>query len=425
MKKLLATGLSVVMAAMLLAGCATQTSAPASETPASEAPASEAPASEAPAAETVALRVWGAQDDQEMIQQMVDSFKAANTDKTYDITLGVMGEPDAGPAVLQDPAAAADVFSFPNDQLGDLVRAGALYEITGTFLDTINAEDTADSIAAGSQDGKLYAFPSTADNGYFMYYDKSVFTDTDIQTLDGMIAAAKAANKKIMIDIPNAWYLAGFFIGAGCNVITNADGTITCDWNNEAGQNVATAIREFANSGVYQAPGTSGDDTLTAGIGDTIAAGISGTWAGGAIQEKLGDNYGAAKLPTFTSGGQQVQMGSYSGYKFIGVSSSTQAPVDALKLAQWMTNQDNQVLRLTTKGYGPSNTVALTNDAVTSNPALVALAAQMPFAIVQNNVPGSFWTPAGALGTTLADPSNTDDVKTLLDQAVTAVVTPS
>lgn len=374
---------------------------------------------------TVNLKVWGSQDDQDMLQGMVDSFKAANPGTNYNITLGVVGEDTAATTYLQDPSTAADVFSFANDQLATLVNAGALYQITGDYLSQVQSDDTADSVAAATANGNVYAFPSTADNGYFMYYDKSVFSDTDVQTLDGMVAKAKAAGKTIMYDLSNGWYLAGFFIGAGCNVTIDGSGNATCDWNNQAGQDAAAAIRAFANSGAWCPPGSSGDDTLVAGIGTTIAAGVSGTWNADKVKAALGDNYAACKLPTFTSGGKQVQMGSYSGYKFVGVSSATQAPADALKLAQWITNEQNQVIRLQTRGFGPSNKTAIQDPAVSANPALVALAAQMPFAVVQNNVPGSFWTPAGALGTALTDATNTTDVKTLLDQAVTAITTPA
>ena len=42
-------------------------------------------------------------------------------------------------------------------------------------------------------------------------------------------------------------------------------------------------------------------------MGDAICAGISGTWVAAAMKEKLGDNYAAAKLPTFTVDGEQVR----------------------------------------------------------------------------------------------------------------------
>ena len=56
-----------------------------------------------------------------------------------------------------------------------------------------------------------------------------------------------------------------------------------------------------------------GQDLLQGSIGDAICAGISGTWVAAALKERLGDNYAAAKLPTFTVDGEQVQMGSFLG----------------------------------------------------------------------------------------------------------------
>ena len=56
----------------------------------------------------ITLRVWGAQEDQELLKEMIDSFKKANPDKNYDITLGVVGENDAQKRVLEDPKAAAE-----------------------------------------------------------------------------------------------------------------------------------------------------------------------------------------------------------------------------------------------------------------------------------------------------------------------------
>ena len=80
---------------------------------------------------------------------MVEAFKAANTDKTYDITFGVVGEPDAKTRYLEDPAAAADVFAFANDQVKDLVKAGALYEVTRN-LDAIVAANAPGAIESAT-----------------------------------------------------------------------------------------------------------------------------------------------------------------------------------------------------------------------------------------------------------------------------------
>ena len=161
--------------------------------------------------ETVTLKVWGSQEDQELLGVLVENFKAANPDTTWDISLGVVGEPDAKARYLEDPAAAADVFAFSNDQLLDLVNADALYEVTRN-LDAIVAANSAGSIESATLDGVLYGYPMTADNGYFLYYDKSVLSEEDVQTLDGILAKANEAGKKVFMDVSNGWYIASFFL---------------------------------------------------------------------------------------------------------------------------------------------------------------------------------------------------------------------
>ena len=75
----------------------------------------------------------------------------------------------------------------------DLVNAGALYKVTRNAED-VKSRNGEGAVGAATLDGQLYAYPMTADNGYFMYYDNTVFTAEDVQTLDGMLAAAEAAD---------------------------------------------------------------------------------------------------------------------------------------------------------------------------------------------------------------------------------------
>ena len=136
----------------------------------------------------VTLKVWGAQEDQALLQKMIDSFKAANKDVKYEISLGVVGEADAQARLLEDISAAADVFAFPDDQITDLVNAGALYEITRN-KSKIEADNLSGAVDAATVGNSLYAYPMTADNGYFMYYDKSVISADEAKSLDKILAA--------------------------------------------------------------------------------------------------------------------------------------------------------------------------------------------------------------------------------------------
>ncbi|NLC34038.1 MAG: extracellular solute-binding protein [Erysipelothrix sp.] len=363
----------------------------------------------------VVLKVWGAQEDQELLTERVDAFKAATPDIEWEITLGVVGEPDAYDMVTQDLETAADVFTFANDQIFDFVGAGALYEVTRN-KDEIVSANVAGSIEAAEVDGKLYAYPMTADNGYFMYYDASVFTEDDVKSLDKMLEVANAANKKVFMDVSNGWYIASFFLGAG-NTLDIKDGKQVTDFNNETGVKVGEAIRDFTAHNAF----LTGDDAiLQAGMGDTIAAGVSGTWTADGIQAALGENYRATKLPEFNLGGTQTQMGSFAGYKFMGVKTSTKHPVQAMMLAEFLTNEESQVKRFEARGMGPSNIKAGASDEVQANVALAALAEQAAYAQGQKNVLGSYWAPAEAFGTEL-EAKSTKDIKTMLDEMVTQI----
>ena len=405
MKKLFALLLAAAMI-LGLAACGNTTDAPAGDDNKGEEKT------------VVTLKVWASQEDQEMTKGMIDEFIAANPDKEWNISLAVVGEPDAKTKYLEDPAAAADVFSFANDQLRDLVAAGGLYKVTRN-ADDVKARNGEGAVGAATLDGQLYAYPMTADNGYFMYYDSSVFTAEDVQTLDGMLAAAEAAGKKVFMDVSNGWYIASFFLGNGGTLGIDANGNQTCDFNNANGLATAEAIKAFTAHPAF----ITGDDTvLTAGIQDgTIAAGVSGTWNADSISTSLGANYAATKLPTFTVAGAQVQMSSFGGYKQIGVNSQTQFPVEAMDLANWLTNEANQVKRFETRALGPSNVKAAASDAVKANVALAALSLQSQFAVSQNDVLGSYWGPAEAFGTTMEAKDYSTDLQTLLDTMVAQI----
>ncbi len=367
----------------------------------------------------VTLKVWGSQEDNEMLTSMLEDYKTANPDTEYSIELGVVSEADAKSRYLEDPAAAADVFAFSNDQLKDLVSAGALYEISGSYKDTATSGNTEGSVGSATLGGKLYGFPMTADNGYFLYYDNSVFSEEDVKTLDGMMAKANEVGKSVFMDVSNGYYIVSFFLGAGCTLTVDENGKQVCDFNSERGLAAAEAIKKFTADPAF----VTGDDAVfTGGIGTTIAAGISGTWNAAAVSEILGENFAATKLPTFTIGEEQVQMSSFMGSKLVGVNKLTANPVEAMKLASFLTNEKNQITRFNTRQLGPSNINAAKSEAVLANKALSALALQNQYAVSQNDVLGNFWSPAEAFGTSMETKDYSASLQEQLDAMVAQIV---
>lgn len=369
----------------------------------------------------VTLRVWGAQDDQAMIREMCESFAAANPDKKYTFAYGVVGEGEAKKMFLDDPDAAADVFHFANDQLADLVAAGALAQIGGSYRDSVERDNGEGSVEASKVDGKLYAFPATADNGYFLYYNKEFFPEAP-DTLDDILSVC-TPEKKFAMKLSDGWYNASFFLTAGCEF--SAEKTI--DWNNDAGLAAARAMNALAKDARYVNFGADYDPSVVSGFGDgSVIAAVSGTWNAEKIANEIGeDKLGAAKLPQIRIDGKDTQMRGFAGYKLVGVNASSKQPEDAVKLAAWLTNEENQMKRFTERAMGPSNTKAAASEAVQKNIALAALSEQLRYSASQNNVPASFWTAAEGFGTDLVAGNVADaSLAGMLDTLVKTVNNP-
>lgn len=367
-------------------------------------------------AEDVTLKVWDGQEDQELLKELCEAYAAAHPENNYTFQYGVVGTADATARYLEDPAAAADVFVYPDDQLIRLAQADALYEVTRNH-DEIVAANSIGSVNAATYQGQLLGYPMTADNGYFLFYDKSVLTEGDVKTLDGILAAAEKAGKQFNFDVANGWYLASFFLGNGCIITLDEAGNQICDFNSEKGLEAAQAVAAMCAHPAFL-PGD--QNILTGTIGDSVCAGVCGTWVADAIKERLGDNYAAVKLPTFTVNGEQVQMGSFGGCKILGVNTQSTNPVEAMNLAEFLTSEECQIRRFEARGYGPSNISAAQSETIASDPALSALAAQSDYAVTQLII-GDFWTPATAFGNELIANPNAD-LQSLLDQWVAQTV---
>ncbi len=403
MKKFLAMVLALTMALTMVSSCAL--------------------------AEDVSLRVWvGDNNDVPWINQVIENFKAAHPNNNYTIEVGIQGEGDASKAVLQDPEAAADVFTFADDQFNDLYGAGVLQQVMDNvdgIIEDNGGKESKTVQAVTGPDGNLYAYPATADNGYFMFYNKAYFTEEDVKTLDRMLEVAAQNGKYVGFPMSNAWYLYSFFKGAGLEM-TLAEGstsTNVCNWNATdtpitGVQVVEALLKVTSNPGFKEAD----SDPFVSGLKDgSIIAGVSGTWNANVAAETWGENYAAAKLPTYTVGDQQVQMASFTGFKLVGVNAMAANVGDAMDFAAFMTNYDSQVLRFQLRSQGPSNVKAQASEEVQSAPAIVAINEQYPYADVQR-VGGKYWDPAAALGKILVN-GNPDkiDLQTLLDNAVAGI----
>ena len=383
--------------------------------------------------ETIKLTVWGAEEDQNLLKELTDKFQETYKDQTFDIQIGVESESTAKDTVLTDVEAAADVYAFADDQISDLVKAGALLklddyadalQLAGKTLDDVKAANVDGSIEAATVDGSLYAFPRAADNGYFLYYDSSVLTEEDVASWDSLLAAADKAGKKVGMTLASGWYNASFFYGAGFTTGLNEDGTTAMDWNGTSadgytGVDVVKGMLDIAGNSAFMAI-ADGDISNQLASGNLVAC-VSGTWDGITAQNVYGDGYAATKLPTFKVGDAQVQQGSVAGYKFVGVNGYSENSGWAVLLADYISNEEAQQAFFDQRESGPSNKNVAASDSVKENVALGALAQQAEFAQAQK-VGGKYWDPAQTFGELIAQGTLSADDDAAIQEALDNLV---
>lgn len=386
-KQVLISVLSFLLATVTMTGCAGGTDTKQEKKAASGTETS----GELPSGK-VELKVWCEEGQHDTVQGMADRFvEEHKADAELTITIEHQSDSEVRDVLLTDIHNGPDVFSFPDDQLSSLVAGGALDAVLDE--EEISANNVEDSVQAATIGEKLYAYPMTADNGYFLYYDKKYFSEDDVTTLDSILAIAKKKNKKVSMELTSGWYLYSFFGNTGMKMYLNDDGISNyCNWNTKKGKikgtDVTKALLQIASNPAFVSQ-SDGEWVAQAKQGKVIAA-VSGTWNAVGVKEAWGADYGACKLPTYTCNGKQVQMSSFVGYKMMGVNYYSQNKAWAHELAKWMTNEECQTQRFVEQNQGPSNIAAAASDEVSRVPAIAAVIEQAQYGVLQR-IGNSYW----------------------------------
>ena len=308
----------------------------------------------------------------------------------YEITLEAMSE---GSAVtdLRDCEELPDIFCFAQDQLTVIRGAGHLDAVPDSLAGDIRSRNDAGAVAASEAGGTLYAYPMTADNSFFLYYDKSVVQD--VSSLESILAACEAAGRKFYMEVDSGWYQIAFFFGAGCElsftVSDSGDFTgVNISYANANGLKAMKSLIRTIGSPAFENGSSVWDASDWAAI-------VSGTWDAAGAKEYLGSNYAAAKLPTIDG----YQMKCFSGYKLMGVRPQEDAAKSAFchALAGWLTGGSCQLARYEETGWQPTNLAAQQSEEIQNDEALKALAAQAAYAVPQGQIPGGYWDLASGL----------------------------
>ncbi len=416
MKKIIALLLALVMALSLVACGGSETPAETKAPAAADAPAADA------APEAITLKVWAPQEDQvddsSWLIQVEKAFEEAHPEYTITWDNGVCAEGDAKTMVTADPAAAADVFMYANDQLGDLVNAGALAKLGGSYLEQVTTDCYATYVNTVTHtDGSVYGFP-VAPNTWFMYYNKTLLTEEDVKSLEACLEKGIVA-----FETSNSWYLPAFFFANGCTLFgeTGADAAAGVQFGGEAGYQAMATVVDLVNNNANFKNGADGYGN--AGLKDgTVAAYFSGSWDYAGLYEALGEDLGAVAPPTVQINGEAKQLKSYAGSKAVGVNPNTKNAKAAMQFAAFLANADSQLLRFQLRNITPAVTALGENADVAASIVAVAENATMASAsIAQPSIPemGNVWTPIADMGTNILNGNVTaDNVNEMVDAMV-------
>lgn len=361
-------------------------------------------------AEKIRLMVWSPSEDQskdsgQWLQTCCENFAALHPEWDITFVYGVSDEASAATAVSQDPDASADVFMYANDTLTTMTDANALAKFGGIYAEELQATNSETLLDSLTLDGDIYGVPFTT-NTWYMYYDKSVFTEEDVKSLDTML-------EKGVVSFPfvNSWYLPAFYFGNGCTLF--GDGTqeeLGADFGGENAVEVTEYLVDLVANPNFK---IDQDGSGLAGLRDgSINAIFSGSWDAAAVQEILGDDMGVAALPTYTLNGEEKQMYAYAGSKAIGVNTSTKHMKASVELAMYLGSAEAQRLHYELRNVIPCNTELNSDPEIAADPVVKAqndtfdrTSILQPFVASMNNC----WTPVENMGKAIRNGSVTKE----------------
>ena len=371
----------------------------------------------------IELLVWAPSAAQTFYKTWADKWAKDYKDsqgRQFKIKLGIQSEGDAKTELLKAPADAADLFAFADDQLDELVTAGAISQVgdptkEGSVAKDVATRNSAGSVEAATKNGKLYAYPMQADNGYFLYYNSKVLTEADVANWDTLWAKLATLNAgktgadvmKVNFAQGTAWYQASWFFSFG-GAVSKTSETFSTD---EVGLKALKAAHNFSTHGEFIFDSDPND--AIEGLGDgSIVASVAGGWIYPDITQGEGVELKMTVLPSITDpddSTKTVPMYSFLGSKLFGVNSMRDYQEASHALANYLTSEEVQIAKAKDLQAGPSNIKAADSEEAKALPTVQALAKQSAHSVPQINLPSGFWDALPtAINAVKADSSNAD-----------------
>ncbi len=414
-KRVFASVLALSSAAMMLAGCGSQTSSGSTDTAAPDSGAAPAPSS----GEAVTLKVWesvGGPD--KWIQQAGEKFTEQNPNIKIEFVNVELGD-SASAIALDGPAGTGpDLFAAPHDKLGELV-------VGGHILPTANAEKVTEQVlgscsSALTYDGTMYGYPTSAET-YALFYNRALISDDevpknwdDLYTWGQSFRELNPDKYPIVMDVTSIYYTILFTTGNGNRLFGESGFDTSSSYLNTEDAVNGMKMFQKLHDIIPVASADLGTDTADGAFkAGTAAMHISGPWNVSSFTE-AGIDFGVTTIPSLTSGGDPAA--SFSGTRGMFVSAYSDHPEEAAQFAEFLISEEMQQLRYEITGALPSINIPVDSEAA------LGFIAQLDYAFPMPSVPQmtAFWESSGSASCNIWDGADVKSELDALDAAITA-----
>ena len=118
-----------------------------------------------------------------MVKGVVKDFEKEYPNIKVRVVQSPNGAQNAKTDVGKDPTKAADVFSVPHDQLGQMANAGYINPLSPSDSKNVRKQNVSVAVKGATWKNRIYAFPY-AEQDYVLFYNKSKLSSKDVKTWD-------------------------------------------------------------------------------------------------------------------------------------------------------------------------------------------------------------------------------------------------